>query len=159
MATVKIDYAVKCNQDMYNEFGKNFGADALDELKAREKKYQDFSIELPASNIVGDSEKQIKYAEDLRREQVFSRVEMFAKKVNSLSVGGENIDVLHADCPVCAQMDKMLTAAGVNSISAMTEKIVADEAKTLLAMSDASEIIDYCNNVGIAMELIQRRKK
>lgn len=159
MATVKINYAVRCNQDMYNKFGENFGEDALERLKAREKKYLDFSIELPAADIVGKSEKQVKYAEGLRRDEVFKRVELFAKKVNGLAVGGQNIDILHADCPVCAQLDKMLAAAGVSSISEMATKVVTDEAKTLLAMSDAGEIIDYCNNVGIAMELIQRKKK
>lgn len=122
MATVKIDYAVKCNQDIYNKFGENFGEDAMEQLKAREKKYQDFSIELPAADIVGKSEKQVKYAEDLRRDEVFKRVELFAKKVNGLAVGGQNIDVLHADCPVCVQLDKMLAATGVCSISEMAEK-------------------------------------
>ena len=159
MSTVKIDYAVKCNREMYDKFAENFGADALEQLIAREKKYQDFSIELAAADIVGKSEKQVKYAEDLRRDEVFKRVELFAKKVNGLAVGGQNIDILHADCPVCAQLDKMLAAAGVCSISEIVAKTVSDEAKTLLAMSDAGEIIDYCNNVGITMELKQRRKK
>ncbi len=159
MATVKIDYAVKCNREVYDKFAENFGADTLEQLKSREKKYQDFSVELAATDISGKSEKQVKYAEDLRRDEVFKRVELFAKKVNGLAVGGQSIDVLHTDCPVCAQLDKMLAAAGVCSISEMAAKIAADEAKTLLAMSDAGEIIDYCNNVGIAMELIQRRKK
>lgn len=159
MSTVKIDYAVKCNREMYDKFAENFGADALEQLRAREGKYQDFGVELEAADVSGKSEKQVKYAEDLRRDEVFKRVELFAKKVNGLAVGGQHIDVLRADCPVCAQLDKMLAAAGACSISEMAAKIVGDEAKTLLAMSDAGEIIDYCNNVGIAMELIQRRKK
>lgn len=158
MATVKIDYTVKCNQDMYNEFEKNFGTAELESLKVREKKYQDFSIELTAADISGKSEKQVKYAEDLRDEQVFNRVKMFAKKVNGLSVGGKNIDVINAECAVCAQLEKTFANAGVNSMSELTAKIVADEAKTLLSMSDAGEIIDYCLNGGISTEILMKRK-
>lgn len=158
METLRIGYTIT-HSGLYAAVEQQQGAAALEALKAREKKYTDFSIEISASEISGKSEKQIKYAADLRCKEIDKRIQAFGKKVESLSVNGQNMDLFNPNCPVCAQMDKMLANAGVGSMAEMLYKIISDEAKTLLSMSNAEEIINYCNNIGIAQEMIQRRKK
>lgn len=154
MGKIELGFQSTHSQSVYEAAERDHGKEWVEALKERESKYCDCTFELEVPEITGKSEKQIQYAERLRFEELNKRVEKFYKSIDG------RIDILKENDPFAAKIDECLENNGLARVSDMAKAVVLEEGATLLKMTDAAEIIDFCTDYGgISMEIIEKRSK
>ncbi|MBP1559630.1 MAG: hypothetical protein J6C96_00060 [Oscillospiraceae bacterium] len=154
MGKIELGFRRVHSQSLYEAAEREKGKEWVKALKERESKYCDCTFELEVPDITGKSEKQIQYAERLRFNELNKRVEMFFKRIDG------KIDVLKENDPFAAKIDECLEHYCLTRVSDMAKAVVLEEGATLLKMTDAAKIIDYCTDYGgICMEIIENRSK